>query len=541
MDRDAKAKSDFGAYVSTINYTLGAGVLGIPAAFVRAGLGTGVLLLSGISVLSAAAMVWEVEAIARCEWLLGQRPGRGEASALLDSSVVVDMDGRPWKPRYRITPGRLDMIGVSAYFLGASGRIAYSVAQVFYTIVTMWFYIVVVAVSVTGTLRLPAFDRDGRTSTDCDLGGGLGQAPPECQAAYRTWVTAYVVLMMLSMINEAVIRRMQLALAAFASCCILTMVVTALVALVRWSRDAENAGEPLTDAPVGMDPAGFGLAFSAFVFAQLAHHGVPTLLEYMDRPTSARAVFASALATTGAAYAVLGVVCGVFFGTSTNEVVTLNWKSYTAETPHGTAVSDAVSLLVRLFPVVTVSAAFPLNAVALGAALERRLPAGMTDKVPGRYRTLMCRYLVCVPSVVGAALMNSVSALITLAGLAGFVLAFLIPAALQAVSRREVRRRWAALRAERSALLAPEEPESGAEEEQRHLRRNPQGGALWTPRRGEPDGRAAAGGLPAAARPPDPSWTPYSWHFSSAPYAYFSIVFAVVAMPYTLSVAFFRT
>eukprot|EP00636_Phaeomonas_parva_P017340 CAMPEP_0118853866 /NCGR_PEP_ID=MMETSP1163-20130328/2294_1 /TAXON_ID=124430 /ORGANISM="Phaeomonas parva, Strain CCMP2877" /LENGTH=567 /DNA_ID=CAMNT_0006786487 /DNA_START=153 /DNA_END=1856 /DNA_ORIENTATION=+ len=561
-------RSNFAAYVSTINFILGAGVLGIPVAFVHAGLVTGAVLLFTITSLSAAAMVWEVETIARAEWLMdrGVRSAAAgdivlgteetealtrtsdERQVLLEGGVTLDSvhmsqaspegAGVSIMPKYYITPGRLDMTDVSQFFLGDYGRWLYLGSQSLYTFVTMWFYTVVVAISLTNTFKIEGFEfgETQRSSTSCDLNEGLQVAPKECQGVYRIYAAVYAVAMILSMCNDGIIRRLQISLSLFADVCIAVMVTTALVALVIWG-EQRDSDEALTDAPVLIEPSGFGLAFSAFIFAQLAMHGVPTLLDTMAKPSQARFVFTAALGTSMTMYMALGLICGIFFGSDTDAVITLNWKEYTAGTGHENGFADFISMLVRLFPVVTVSAAFPLNAVALGRAMQVRVPELVYRKLAlsPEWRTMACRICVSVPSLVGAYLMTKVTTLTTFAGVLAYVLGFIFPGLLQILSRRAVNKYFA-------ENDVAEEPSFGATSPNPNPNPNPSD-ANPKPGANAEDADVPLGmlnpnpkGLAATVRG-DPSETPYGWALSADWFAWFTVVFAIVAIPYSLTVA----
>ena len=49
-----------------------------------------------------------------------------------------------------------------------------------------------------------------------------------------------------------------------------------------------------------------------FVFAFMAHHGVPGLVQLMEKKESAKTVFTGAMTLSASVYLALGIVCALY-------------------------------------------------------------------------------------------------------------------------------------------------------------------------------------------------------------------------------------
>jgi hypothetical protein len=86
----------------------------------------------------------------------------------------------------------------------------------------------------------------------------------------------------------------------------------------------------------------------------------------MKNKASSKHIFNAALSYTLMLYILLSFTTSVFFGDKIMSIVTLNWERYTGGVPAGFPApwwATALSYMVLIFPVVTVSAAFPLQIV----------------------------------------------------------------------------------------------------------------------------------------------------------------------------------
>jgi len=444
----------FTVYALTINYIFGAGVLGVPYAMAHAGVVVSSLFLIFISSMSCIAMLWLVEVCARGEaWVAGGAAKTVDPSvdwsntqASFHTSFTADeasnqrasmisdvVDEKASMEPYEVTKRRFEVGELTAMFLGSNWRRAFDWSVTLFSIVSMWFYAVLFALSMADDFPLHFVAPDG-----CDFSGGdIWKTPAACRSVYWLYLTLFVALMLfmttMDLSGQAWLQR-SLTITAFV--CVSIMVITVVVSMVttpggHMVEDVANYEK----APMLFDIKGFGLAFPTFVFAQLCHHAVPGLVQLIDDKKACHRVFVCALSTTSSVYLVLGVLCACFFGKAAgshgiNKVITLNWADYT----EGSSIYyNVVSYVVRMYPVVSVTAAFPLYANTLGSTWELMLPTKMQG---GNKVKVLMRWASIAPCIIGAALLTDASTIISVGGLFGFIIEMVAPAGLSIVSKR---------------------------------------------------------------------------------------------------------
>ena len=187
-----------------------------------------------------------------------------------------------------------------------------------------------------------------------------------------------------------------------------------------------------------------------------------------------------------------------YFGGNTHygidKLVTLNWRTYngnSSDKGSGSVFTTAISFVVRLFPIVSVSAAYALYADTLGSSIRPLLPKCATSCCSPRALKITCRWVSSMIPMIGALNMTNISLILNMCGIVGLNLVFFMPAILQIVSKRRVLAIWGG----KFGNLAPK------------LKREQFNGLTRTP---------------------------YSWHFSHDGYAYGIMVVAFVALGFTV-------
>jgi len=160
-EKKPSLKSLLTASAFTINFIFGAGILGIPIAFVSGGILAGVVTLFCVTIFSAASMIWEVECIARAEALMDddrqrrasreegaqsveeEEEGEGGAAGAAHPSAAAAAAAAAPRLRYRLTPGRLSIPALCRYLLGPRWQAAYEACLWVNTVATMWLYAVI--------------------------------------------------------------------------------------------------------------------------------------------------------------------------------------------------------------------------------------------------------------------------------------------------------------------------------------------------------------------------------------------------------------
>jgi hypothetical protein len=186
------------------------------------------------------------------------------------------------------------------------------------------------------------------------------------------------------------------------------------------------------DIPSLANLAKFALIFSTSVFAQILHHSVPGLMEPVREKSRGRFLFASVIITTMTVYWLVGMMGSIYFGTSVSSPVTLMWLDYPFNGIGApSATTSLLVLLVVLFPILDVVSAFPLNAVTMANSIFDFLPHPIR-KHPrhGKLIRVATRLVAALPPLAAAYGMRSLSRIVDFAGILGFIIMFVAPAAL---------------------------------------------------------------------------------------------------------------
>jgi len=276
---------------------------------------------------------------------------------------------------------------------------------------------------------------------------------------------------------------------------------TLVIGIFSWDHECrgafgEEVGRTVDVCPVSLvlRLAGLCFAVSTLSSAQMAQFGTPVLTSSCGDKWGAPRVFAQALTFTCVLYLLYGCLGALYFGAAgVQPLITVLWHNY--KLPWRSVIGDRIGSIIGTFitayPAVTVSAAFPLNAVATGNALlwawcdhevmdpstgKARVVTGPRspvrlllcllpccrrnlvrqcnvqgiggDKVPpgslflsAKRMQYTMRALVMLPALVLASLTSNLGTIIEVSSLAGSVFAFVVPPALQLASRRRCEER----------------------------------------------------------------------------------------------------
>jgi amino acid permease len=136
--------------------------------------------------------------------------------------------------------------------------------------------------------------------------------------------------------------------------------------------------------------SGFGLMFTTAIFSQLFQHSVPGLIRPLQ-PNDKKhvsSIFSFALLTTGAIYIFIGIICSIYFRSSINQAINLNFVNYYwgLSPPHSAdsplqaylffGLIKFLSMLIVLFPALDTLSVFPLIANTLGNNFHAAFPKG---------------------------------------------------------------------------------------------------------------------------------------------------------------------
>ncbi|KAJ4462703.1 putative Transmembrane protein [Paratrimastix pyriformis] len=459
-----------------INFNIGVGILAIPRAFALGGLGFSLIFLCGITLICALTAVWVLESLARTPQF------EGFDVAVLDQPHESPPPDRPinetevghtelrYKPLWELS----DLCG---YFIHPWACLIYQFFFAFFELTVLWSYCTIFPTSVVSYIPFPGIS-DGKCDPDHDWSWG-------CQYSYWIVLAVFALLaIVLSLRNLTEQKILQVSLTIFRFLSIGCMVTTSLVAIFTSPYDAQQGwGGPPATPPPGPGPytaqtaffsaAGLPAIFSACIFCQLFHHGIPMFAtDLRDRtkvappgpappqPTSygalgvcdgdvaagwgqAMRMFALATVTTMCLYALMGTVCSLYFGSQAPSAINVIWGRYS---PAGATFNVAVTILrsfVVLFPAIDVLSAVPLGALVLSNVLAGLFPKAIRKWRPlasERGYRIFCRLTAIVPPLALAAAVHSIPTIVSLSGTVGFFIGFVVPACLAWRSKLSARR-----------------------------------------------------------------------------------------------------
>jgi hypothetical protein len=331
-----------------------------------------------------------------------------------------------WNPP-RDAPA-LEVAQLCTLFLGKTARRFWLMSVLALHVTAMW---VCAAVWVTcASVAIAPKQAQGTTRDE------LGAVDDGSDRAIQLWcLLAFSVLILpLCMFKPGSQVRVQLALACATLLTVLAMVVTVAVAVV--GEEFRNPPPPPMDAKFAFfNMQGFGRGFSTLVFSQIVQQTVPALAHDAREPARTRTTIAAAVITTSAIYLVLGTLSALLFRGATDPVITLNWISYTAGFTRAPVWASVLAHWIVLLPIISTTAAFPLFNATLASNLEEVLPRSV------RRRPIAGPLCATVP-LLCTALVRDTAMIFALCGLAGFVMVFFMPAALQVTSLRLCLAKW---------------------------------------------------------------------------------------------------
>jgi amino acid permease len=459
----------FTPFAYTVNYVFGAGVLSIPYSVAHAGIIGSCLCMMVSATISAIGMIWSAEALGRAEGIL-----RSQEEDELQSPTLQSFGSRPENrgdAAFRLSGRRIEISELCTIFLGKFWGAFYTVLAALYCIISMWFYGVIFSLSMTQTFPLPLFPStyvEGKwyEGTLCDLTQDVSLVGPECRETYTLYCALFLLItMVVSCADLAGQKMLQVGFTIFGLGSILCMVVTILVswALHPYEGHVSNVTVP-GDLPgyqtvdLWLDPSGFSTAVMNFVFAFLCHQGVPGILQMVQDKSKVPQIFSAAMFAACICYMTLGAVAASYFGQDPHygiqKLVTLNWRNYNGdEDPldRGNALTIFISYMIRLYPVMSVTAAFALYADTAGSVIR----AALCPNLKSKWAKIFLRWVVIWLSLLGTAMKSDITIIVNIGGLMGIIIVMFIPGALQLASKKKCQEEFGRSRTPFEIVFSP--------------------------------------------------------------------------------------
>lgn len=441
----------------TLNYVVGSGFLTLPWAFQKTGPVLGVTILGVFAYFSVIAVCFLLESTDRAIALdvaanidgieLQKVAVTSTGYSSIDNSDLNDESVHQGRKRVvSDAPRRIELTELCGIFLGTAGKNIFSCLISIYMYGTLWAYCTVFASAFAAQIPLGSHEND------------------VSYFVYLIVFAAVVVPLSLMELSEQIY--VQVTLTIFRGVMLGVMILTTGAAYFRGGHDFGEESNESFDVPGGGNGSDiYDMNFSKIYlflpiagYAYIFHHSVPALSDPVEDKKSLTKMFSVALLISFAAYALLGVVVSLYFGTGVNASSNLNWRQYRGQrTSDGSIVwyAPVVSFFVVLFPALDVASAYPLNAFTLGNNL---MSAFYGDQMyiheKSEFKVRLFRLLAALPPFLGACLIRDLSQITSFTGLTGFAIAFIIPALLALYSERKMVERSLPVETEHSNVFA---------------------------------------------------------------------------------------
>jgi amino acid permease len=418
-------------YAVTINFIIGAGVLGLPYAFYMAGVPLTLITLGFFSFFLVLGCWWVLEILARAQ-------GVGEAG-------VGDGDGDVQPVNRIVAFTKVSYTQFCGVFGGPAGKACAQLVVVCYCYGALWAYVA----TFSSSLAMVVFEFAVPTER-CNIYRNPSAA---CQNTYYASVAFYALLVVpLSLMEITEQQVLQLVLTFYRFLAFALMLATVCVSL------AVDGPMPST-APPGepslwsLKWAGFGLMFPSAAVALCVHYNLPDALTPCRAKSHLRLIVTGAQLTALFFYVAIGALCAIHFNPP-DPLITLNWQSFTGR-GGGWGKGPArwwavlIQMTIVLFPVIDLVNVFPLVVVTLSSNLTTFFHP--TNKfwrfVPiigasARGKHVFVRLLAAVLPLIAGATMGKLDKIFTVTGMFGFAIEFVIPTIFQYLSVRYMVARW---------------------------------------------------------------------------------------------------
>ena len=475
------------AYAVTVNYIVGAGVLGLPNAFFQAGIALTWITICFFFFFSVLGCWWVVESLSRAHGVLDYTAAvaaadTSPAPSSTPDAMAVAMDASKDAqsadgsatlapaPAPRREPELVLQINSARHvtfftmcelFSGNVLKIICDLLIILYCYGTLWAYVATFSSSLAALIFKYAVG-GGQV---CDI--YVEDPSIECQGTYWGCIALFALLAIpLTLIGISEQQGLQLFLTFYRFLVFALMIITVGIGLAHGDAAGSSPAPRLWDAGGGgggggggtgssaaaainywgFRLSGFWMMFPTAAYSTNVHYNLPDSITPCRDKHRLRLVTALAQTTSLVFYLIIGTMCAAFFDPP-QPLITLSWNAYTgcgngwAETDVTRWWAVVVQLVVVLFPVLDLANVYPLVSLTLAGNIEPLL-VHVRRRWGRRVSLPVAKLLACVPPFIVGALFGKVDIIFTLTGLCGFFLQYVFPPVFQWISVRYIAKRW---------------------------------------------------------------------------------------------------
>jgi len=288
----------------------------------------------------------------------------------------------------------------------------------------------------------------------------MADLTPDCRTGYFICLLVYALFVVpfscLNMGEQAVVQAILTFYRFFAFSVMFITVIIGLTSPASPHHDMEK--------PPLFRWSGFAQIFTTSAIALSFHFTVPDIIKPVRNKTYLREMTSSALVVASVFYLLMGILCSLYFGSSVDPLVTLNWRTYSGfDGGWGVAVDGrpwwaiAIQLVVMFFPILDMLSVFPLVAVTLGDNLVQFVPkhnifkiqclTGLAPqkKYQRKLTTILFRLIASIPPILCAAGVGQLNTIFGFTGLFSLFLTFILPPILHYQSKNFCLNEWGSL------------------------------------------------------------------------------------------------
>jgi len=364
-----------------INYSVGAGILGLPSEFWSGGWALGSICIVLLGLLSYITNMQTVEGILRAEAVTTMaRSLNIEQSKILSDPQYVreQLIAHPEvaslnniRDGYVIERNDYALGELIGIFGGKWWRLCYDISFILSMIIVLWDYNVLLGVVLARTFPIPGINGTCNEEDDSST---------SCYELYAFWVCIFFVwTVCITLVDFQHQKWLQVTSTIMRLVIIAIMAITAIGLMYSgWYYDGSDYewDTSYTNSHLSAfkwDGAAYFLAVAAFAYGnQFCIPDVLHGLNYESRQRHQHTLQSVPIMTCGVLYALCGLTIAFYFGANTLSPCTLGWKGYMG-LDYATSQSAGaafVSYIVLLLPAVDIGSAFPLLATSLSNTFE---------------------------------------------------------------------------------------------------------------------------------------------------------------------------